>query len=47
MFSAVAEFDPELGLGHETSGGAPEAASSELDLLTLLAQPSNDNARRS
>jgi hypothetical protein len=46
MFAAVAELEPE----HETSDAASEAASSpgsELDLLTLRAQPSNDNARRS
>lgn len=52
MFSAVAELDRNIGVGNETSDAACETPDSNseqpelLDVLTVLAQACNDNARR-
>jgi hypothetical protein len=49
MFSAVAEVDPHMGPGNETCDAACETLVSDsepLELLTLLAEVANDNARR-
>jgi len=57
MFSAVAESDPELAHEHRTEHKTEHEAGretskahrsdSEIELLTWLAQASNDNAHRS
>jgi len=51
MFSAVAELDPNIGIGaeNEISDGAGQVAgpdSEQLEALKQLAQVGNDNGRR-
>jgi hypothetical protein len=51
MFSAVAELDPNIGIGaeNEISDGAGQVAgpdSEQLEVLKQLAQVGNDNGRR-